>query len=43
VIEAVGYLAREREHLLRSRREIVHGFFAHSATTLLLFRGFVQS
>jgi hypothetical protein len=29
VIETVGFLAREGEHLLRPRREIVHGFVAH--------------
>ena len=26
VVEPVGFLARQREHLLRARREIVHGF-----------------
>jgi hypothetical protein len=30
MIEAVGFLAREREHLLRARREIAHGFVAHT-------------
>ena len=29
VVEPVGFLARQRQHLLRARREIVHGFFAH--------------
>src|SRR5438094_4045332 len=30
VVEPVGFLARQRENLLRSRREIVHGFIAHN-------------
>ena len=30
VIEPVGLLARQRQHLLGSRREIIHGFVAHS-------------
>ena len=30
VVEAVGFLARQRQHLLRARRKIVHGFFAHT-------------
>ena len=30
VIEAVGFFARQREHLLRAGREIVHGFIAHT-------------
>ena len=29
VIEPVGFLTREGEHLLRPGRKIVHGFFAH--------------
>ena len=30
VVEPVGFLARQREHLLRARREIAHGFIAHT-------------
>ena len=31
VVETVGFFARQREHLLRARREIVHGFLiAHT-------------
>jgi len=30
VIEPVGFLARQREHLLRARRKIAHGFVAHT-------------
>ena len=30
VIETVGFLACQREHLLRARREIAHGFIAHT-------------
>ena len=33
VVEAVGFLARQRQHLLGARREIVHGFFAHTHTS----------
>ena len=32
VIEAVGFLARERQHLLGARREVVHGFFRHNTS-----------
>ena len=31
VVEPVGFLARQREHLLRARREIAHGFVAHTS------------
>ena len=31
VIEPVGFLARQREHLLGARREIAHGFVAHTS------------
>ena len=31
VIEAVSFFARQRQYLLRSRREIIHGFIAHSS------------
>ena len=30
MVKTVGFLPRQREHLLRPRREIVHCFFAHS-------------
>src|SRR5690348_3274214 len=30
VVEPVGFFARQREHLLSSRGEIIHGFFAHN-------------
>ena len=30
VVEPVGFLARQRQHLLRPRREIIHGFVTHS-------------
>jgi hypothetical protein len=42
MIEAVGFLAREREHLLRARREIAHGFVAHTGNIMLRVRRFVQ-
>ena len=29
MVKAVGFLARQREHLLRPRREVTHRFFAH--------------
>jgi hypothetical protein len=29
VVEAVGFLAGQGEHLLRSRGKIIHRFFAH--------------
>ena len=32
VVEPVGFLARQRQHLLGARREIVHGFFAHTCS-----------
>ena len=31
VVEAVSFLARQSQHLLRARREIVHGFVAHKS------------
>ena len=43
VVEPVGFLARQREHLLRARREIAHGFVAHIRFILLLIGRFVQS
>ena len=42
VIEPVGFLARESEDLLRSRREIVHGFIAHSCLINASAEFFVQ-
>ena len=30
VVETVGFLACQREHLLRARRKIAHGFIAHT-------------
>src|SRR6266702_1711574 len=30
VVESIGFLARQREHLLGSGRKVVHGFIAHS-------------
>jgi hypothetical protein len=30
VVEPVGFLARERQHLLRARRKITHRFIAHT-------------
>src|SRR5215468_5740188 len=31
VVEAVGFLSRQSEHLLRPWRKIVHGFIAHTS------------
>ena len=43
MVETVGFLPRQREHLLRARGEIVHGFLiAHTIKMQLLGR-FVQS
>ncbi len=42
MVQAVGFLAREREHLLRARREITHGFIAHIVFILLRVGRFVQ-
>ena len=42
VVETVGFLAREREHLLRARRKITHGFIAHIVIILLRVGLFVQ-
>jgi hypothetical protein len=42
VIEAIGLLARQGEHLLRPRGEIAHGFFAHTGIILLRVGYFVQ-
>ena len=42
MIEAVGFLAREREHLLRARCEIAHGFVAHTGNIMLRVGRFVQ-
>jgi hypothetical protein len=30
MVEAVGFLARQRQHLLSAGRKIVHGFVAHT-------------
>src|SRR6266851_4536225 len=30
VVESIGFLARQREHLLGSGRKVVHGFIAHN-------------
>ena len=30
VVEAVGFFARQRQHLLGAGRKIIHGFFAHT-------------
>ena len=30
VVEPVGFLARQREHLLRARCKITHGFITHT-------------
>jgi len=30
VVQPVGFFACQREHLLRARREIAHGFIAHT-------------
>src|ERR1700744_343557 len=30
VIKTIGFFTREREHLLRTRGEVAHGFFAHT-------------
>ena len=35
VVEPVGFLARQREHLLRARRKIAHGFIAHTCIIML--------
>jgi len=35
MVQPVGFLAREREHLLRARRKITHGFIAHTCSILL--------
>ena len=43
VIETVGFLACQREHLLRARREIAHGFIAHTLIIMLRLWRFVQS
>ena len=43
VVEAVGFFACQRQHLLCSRREIAHGFVAHRYVTMQLFVRFVQS
>jgi hypothetical protein len=42
VIKTVGFLAGEREHLLRARREIAHGFVAHTQNIMQLLCHFVQ-
>ncbi len=42
MVEAVGFLAREREHLLRARREIAHGFITHTGNIMLRNGRFVQ-
>ena len=43
VVETVGFFARQREHLLRARGKIVHGFLiAHTSKCSYLCR-FVQS
>ena len=42
VIEAVGLLARQREHLLCARRKIAHGFIAHTQNIMQLLCHFVQ-
>src|SRR5208282_2538333 len=43
VIEPVGFLARQCQHLLRARREIAHAFFAHiAARKVLCFARIVQ-
>ena len=42
MIQPVGFLARERQHLLRSWCEITHGFIAHIVSILLRLGLFVQ-
>src|SRR5260370_34561863 len=42
VVETVGLLAREREHLLRARGKIAHGFIAHTGIIMLRIGQFVQ-
>jgi hypothetical protein len=42
VIEPVGFLARQRQHLLRARREIAHGFVTHTRNIMQLLCHFVQ-
>jgi hypothetical protein len=42
VIEPVGFLARQRKHLLCARREIAHGFVAHTRNIMQPLCHFVQ-
>ena len=37
VIKPIGFLPRQREHLLRAGREIVHGFLAHTGFKMQYF------
>ena len=43
VVKPVGFLSRQREHLLGARRKITHGFIAHTRSIVLRIGGFVQS
>ncbi len=42
VVEPVGFLARQRQHLLGARREIVHGFVTHTYLINAIVACFVQ-
>jgi hypothetical protein len=42
VVKPVGFLARQRQHLLCTRREIAHGFVTHIRFILLPIGRFVQ-
>jgi hypothetical protein len=33
MIKSISFLTRQGEHLLGSRREIIHGFIAHTLNT----------
>jgi hypothetical protein len=35
VVQPVGFLPCQREHLLRARREIAHRFIAHTRNIML--------
>jgi hypothetical protein len=35
VVQPVGFLPGQREHLLRAWREIAHGFIAHTRNIML--------
>jgi hypothetical protein len=41
VVEPVGLLPRQRKHLLRARREVIRGFFAHNVNLIPILM-FVQ-